>query len=272
MLPLLNRSLPLTDPPLLRSSSPSIGRLHHELLESLRFRVQGIQASPSQSCRLAPARLACLFSGGLDCTVICRLAHDLLPLSEPVDLLNVAFENPRAVAAARASADSPYDHCPDRATGRRSHAELQRACPSRLWRFIEVRAHIINALHVTDCVDQCSLPRSTRSPRGDHFPDAPAQHRDGPLDFLRIPLCCKRRWHSHGQPIHYAGARAPLRPRCGRAVCRLHASRKSLFPTRPARSRAGVRPRHQSARQAQPGPRRPHHRALGTRSTLPVPR
>jgi len=90
-------------------------------------------------------RLAVLFSGGLDCSILARLCHDVLPLSEPIDLVNVAFENPRVVAAAKARApdqSSPslhfYGRCPDRMTGLSTYAELLRICPGRRWNFVAV--------------------------------------------------------------------------------------------------------------------------------------
>jgi hypothetical protein len=43
------------------------------------------------------ARLAVLFSGGIDCTILALLADKYIPLDEPIDLLNVGFENPRAL-------------------------------------------------------------------------------------------------------------------------------------------------------------------------------
>ena len=44
---------------------------------------------PSHGCE--HPKLAILFSGGIDSTVIAALTDRILPLSEPVDLLNVAF-------------------------------------------------------------------------------------------------------------------------------------------------------------------------------------
>ena len=82
-------------------------------------------------------RVAVLFSGGLDCTILARMCDDLLPSSEPIDLLNVAFENPRIHSNLEPGA-SPYELCPDRITGRSSHAELTEVCPGRDWRFVEV--------------------------------------------------------------------------------------------------------------------------------------
>lgn len=80
----------------------------------------------------------------------------VLPTGEPIDLLNVAFENPRALAAAKSVAshgkskkgqvdtngeqdrtDSMYD-VPDRLTGRSSVQVLRRVHPDREWRFVEV--------------------------------------------------------------------------------------------------------------------------------------
>lgn len=69
-----------------------------------------------------------------------------------IDLLNVAFENPRVVAQLRkdhAKNNGPngevdvdsidfYEACPDRITGRKSFAELQRVCPGRAFRFVAV--------------------------------------------------------------------------------------------------------------------------------------
>ena len=87
------------------------------------------------------ARIAVLFSGGLDCTVLARIAHDLLPLHEPVDLLNVAFENPRihkTGPSADGSTNASFELCPDRITGRASYTELREICPGREWRFIAI--------------------------------------------------------------------------------------------------------------------------------------
>jgi len=86
------------------------------------------------------ARLAVLFSGGLDCSVIAWLIHALLPRNEVIDLINVAFENPRTVAAQKTKPGDVYNVCPDRVTGRAGWEELRRlSAGKRNWRFIEVR-------------------------------------------------------------------------------------------------------------------------------------
>lgn len=89
------------------------------------------------------------------------MAHDILGKNEPIDLLNVAFENPRVHKRPKDSSDpgnySPYELCPDRVTGRASFAELQRVCPDREWRFIAIdvpyeetlahRSEVVSLIH-----------------------------------------------------------------------------------------------------------------------------
>jgi len=65
------------------------------------------------------------------------MCHELLPLTDTIDLLNVAFENPRIHAKLEAGVD-PYELCPDRITGRSSHHELMAVCPGRVWRFVQI--------------------------------------------------------------------------------------------------------------------------------------
>ena len=103
-----------------------------------------------------------LFSGGVDCTVIARVLHDILSKELEIDLLNVAFENPRVVRAAGASqtpetAQSAYSLCPDRIIGLSSYSELLTVCPGRTWRFVSIdipysetqahRSRVISLIH-----------------------------------------------------------------------------------------------------------------------------
>jgi hypothetical protein len=80
--------------------SSSVRHLEHELYESLKLRVLNIP-SPPAAAAIEEVRFAVLFSGGLDCTVLARIAHDIVPANQCIDLLNVAFENPRVIQAAR---------------------------------------------------------------------------------------------------------------------------------------------------------------------------
>lgn len=148
--------------------------LHDYLRESLKHRILNIPVPPGLDSA-HNVRVAVLFSGGLDCTVLARIAHDILPLGDHIDLINVAFENPRVIHAIQntpksknqaslhlqnrytlnfpearpleraSSLLSPFESCPDRETGRKAFQELQNVCPNRVWRFIAVhdtQAHI----------------------------------------------------------------------------------------------------------------------------------
>jgi hypothetical protein len=84
-------------------------------------------------------RIAVLFSGGLDCSVLAWIIHTLLPPGESIDLINVAFENPRFIANQKIPAEEVYNMCPDRITGHAGWEELCRLSKSsRQFRFIEV--------------------------------------------------------------------------------------------------------------------------------------
>lgn len=106
------------------------------------------------------ASVGVLFSGGIDSAVLAFLADRYVPADEPIDLLNVAFENPRKQAKnqnpnrkkknprnaggeaerthAVASDSSTTYFVPDRETGLEGLAELRRLCPHRIWNFVEV--------------------------------------------------------------------------------------------------------------------------------------
>lgn len=139
------------------------------------MRVSNVPRPPAAKTTTS-SKIAVLFSGGLDCTVLARMAHDILPLSQEIDLLNVAFENPRVLKAAQdfqhkmtkktkknisntyheqqsiqpqiedvmsktfsnGDSISLYEDCPDRITGRKAFEELKLVCKERTWRFVEV--------------------------------------------------------------------------------------------------------------------------------------
>ncbi|KAG9041492.1 hypothetical protein FS837_012198 [Tulasnella sp. UAMH 9824] len=161
LIPPLNNTLPSTEIQETWSSpSPGIKQALEDFLNVLNQAVElRVQHVPHHH-PVGPgfARVAVLFSGGIDCTVLAYLAHKHLPLSEPIDLLNVAFENPRTLKAASkppgkckktrnsseaAEQDVPeqgrstYD-VPDRLTGREETEELRRCCPERTWNFVEI--------------------------------------------------------------------------------------------------------------------------------------
>lgn len=109
------------------------------------------------------ARVAVLFSGGIDSTICAFLAAKHVPLDEPIDLLNIAFENPRKIRAQVdgnvggikkkrlnvVQDDRPvggrvlerYDPgylVPDRSAGLYELEELRSLCPGRQWNFVEI--------------------------------------------------------------------------------------------------------------------------------------
>lgn len=141
---------------------PSIDTLSQKLFSSLSHRVLNVPEPPGSSKN--PPRIAVLFSGGLDCALLARLIHETLPQSYEIDLLNVAFENPRLMRALKVDESqissfkpSAYAICPDRITGVSSHSELLQVCPGRVWRFVSIdiaysetlthRREIINLMH-----------------------------------------------------------------------------------------------------------------------------
>lgn len=168
----------------LNLASNAVGELRTHLLESLKLRILQVPIPPGIDSE-HNVRVAVLFSGGLDCTVLARLAHDILPDDQHIDLINVAFENPRVVQAAdnaarkkKSSGDtikgpssqvndaavslvsSPYERCPDRETGRKAHAELQSICPRRKWRFVAVRSNeILISIVCSHNAGKCSVYR-----------------------------------------------------------------------------------------------------------------
>jgi asparagine synthetase B (glutamine-hydrolysing) len=120
--------------------------LHQALFRSLKSRIQCIPVHKDNQ----RARLAILFSGGLDCTIIAGMAHSIVPIGEPIDLLNVAFENPR-------KSNSTFD-VPDRITGRKSHQELCRKFPERMWNFVEINVSFIEYMNAKPRVTRLMNP------------------------------------------------------------------------------------------------------------------
>lgn len=146
--------------------APSVLRLEEHLRRSLSLRILDIPEPPAirgESAAQCSPHLAILFSGGLDCTVLARLAHDVLPLNEDIDLLNVAFENPRIhkLGSSGNGTESAYELCPDRITGRASYAELQRVCPSRIWRFLAINIPYTETLQHRQAVITLMHPHNT---------------------------------------------------------------------------------------------------------------
>ncbi|KAF8455130.1 asparagine synthase-domain-containing protein [Terfezia claveryi] len=200
--PPLNRTFPPSIPPhplTLDSKAPH--ELKVLLQEAVRLRVQHIY-TPGQPLHEADglekkkSKVGILFSGGLDCTVIARLAHEVLPHHEPIDLLNVAFENPRVVEARTNGPTPPKNHkkkklkdstaelngatpapapdtqtppvpidpyslCPDRQTCISSLRDLQSSCPTRTFNLILINIPLSETLSHRQSVVDLIYPHNT---------------------------------------------------------------------------------------------------------------
>ncbi|CAE6536819.1 unnamed protein product [Rhizoctonia solani] len=169
----LNRTIPPES--LSPISVEQIEEFISRLDDSVRSRVANIPSNNVDSLQSETpvARLGVLFSGGIDSSVVAYLADSHIPRDEPIDLLNVGFENPRTlgvpqnkaiqtakvqrkrdkkerkkglyapqtqeVPATRVVDEPPktgtYD-VPDRLTGLQQLEELKRLCPHRKWNFV----------------------------------------------------------------------------------------------------------------------------------------
>jgi asparagine synthetase B (glutamine-hydrolysing) len=142
----------------LRPETDHVQKLGIALRKSLEVRIRHVRESVSSASD--ESRIAVLFSGGLDCTILARICHDLLPLTETIDLHNVAFQNPR-IHAKLSDDESPYELCPDRITGRSSYTELITVCPQRRWRFIEINVPYSETLAHRSNVMELMYPHNT---------------------------------------------------------------------------------------------------------------
>lgn len=161
----INRDLPCKPAGPLPIPISTVYDVHRELSASLHVRVADIPTfTPTYTLNCSDqtvSRVAILFSGGLDCTVLARLTHDLLKIEESIDLLNVAFYNPRTTAANTSRGSDPYELCPDRITGRSSFLELRRLCPGRRWRFVAINVPFSEVVEQRPLIVQLMSPHNT---------------------------------------------------------------------------------------------------------------
>lgn len=114
-----------------------ISELDHVLHDAVRKRVLSIQPYERESApeNSTGAKLAVLFSGGIDCLVIAAyigaiLSTDKASIPPIIDLLNVSFANKRT--------GKPCSENPDRILGKRAAEALQDAYPNVTYNFIEI--------------------------------------------------------------------------------------------------------------------------------------
>ncbi|KAJ1565750.1 Asparagine synthetase domain-containing protein 1 [Nowakowskiella sp. JEL0078] len=134
------------------------------LQKSVQRRAETIPDIIKETTNISPARLGILFSGGLDCMCLAAIVNKCIPENEPIDLLNVSFENPRiqkarneernkhkkkGLPAQNDSIDNETKkyEVPDRLTGIRSVEELRKIYPLREWRFVEINVPFEEAMN-----------------------------------------------------------------------------------------------------------------------------
>ncbi|XP_067638318.1 asparagine synthetase domain-containing protein CG17486 isoform X3 [Eurosta solidaginis] len=76
-------------------------------------------------------KIAVLFSGGIDCSILAAISNKYIPARDPIDLINVAFQKVGVFG------ETSWD-VPDRISAKTSLVELQKLCPQRRWNYVEV--------------------------------------------------------------------------------------------------------------------------------------
>ncbi|PWN21909.1 hypothetical protein BCV69DRAFT_281816 [Microstroma glucosiphilum] len=174
----------------------ALDALHATLLTSVARRVAAIGGQVAQDLSLTsssrsdynkPSPVAILFSGGLDSALLAWYTHLALPAQQSIDLLNVAFENPRVLQAAKNGREAERkgvgkDHLsltegassslsrfstPDRLLSHATLAQLQALSPGRQWNLVEIdvtyeeyqsaREDILAHMHPCESVMDLSL-------------------------------------------------------------------------------------------------------------------
>ena len=98
-------------------------------------------------------KVGILFSGGLDSSILAAIANKFVHKDESIDLINVAFEKPKASPINKIQGE--MYNVPDRKTGRQSYCELQSICPKRNWNFIEVTFLLILLINFSQQSIRC---------------------------------------------------------------------------------------------------------------------
>ncbi|KAJ1913041.1 hypothetical protein H4219_005377 [Mycoemilia scoparia] len=159
----------------------AITNLQTHLIKAIRDRAENIpnpvNNNNNNKSTTPDPRVCILFSGGIDCTIIAALLSQIIESKEePIELINVAFENPRQLKHKNAQKKNTLNpkgssqnlfNVPDRKTGRKSFMELRKIDPQREWRFIEVnvkyeevlewRNHVVNLINPNLSVMEYSI-------------------------------------------------------------------------------------------------------------------
>ncbi|KAF8559283.1 hypothetical protein OG21DRAFT_1493211 [Imleria badia] len=166
--------------PLLEAMEQLISRLDRSVM----LRVRDIPQAPGDG---GNAKVAVLFSGGIDSTMLAFFAHRHISPDEPIDLLNVAFENPRKLqvqldgnigalpknkrkqhlktmgVGSSGNDDKELSSyiVPDRVTGLQEVEELRRLCPGRVWNFVEIDIPYEDSQAARSAVEATMYPSRT---------------------------------------------------------------------------------------------------------------
>ncbi|XP_050423030.1 asparagine synthetase domain-containing protein CG17486 [Adelges cooleyi] len=125
-----NSQLEMSDLLLDQELNTNVNHLIHFLSQSVEKRTTIVP----KACKMCEfkcdhAKIAILFSGGIDSAILALLASNFVEFDEPIDLLNVSFEKPT---------DLGNYNCPDRQTCLNTLEELKKLCPTRCWNLIEL--------------------------------------------------------------------------------------------------------------------------------------
>ncbi|CAL8081527.1 unnamed protein product [Calicophoron daubneyi] len=94
------------------------------------------------------AHFAVLFSGGVDSTVIAALCDRYVPPDQPIDLINVAFDQKGSTDSKSGAAKPiPASEAPDRRTSLESLKELRHIAPNRKWQLVMVDVSVEELQH-----------------------------------------------------------------------------------------------------------------------------
>ncbi|KAK4050760.1 hypothetical protein OIO90_004982 [Microbotryomycetes sp. JL221] len=210
-IPMTSQLLPInteTNEPIITSEYQLlINTFHQELLKAVEKRVTHLPLPGSSLSTInnenqdEPARVAILFSGGIDCTLLAFLTDQILIQFEnqnnkkqKIDLINVAFENPRSLnikSKVKRNNKSKVNenqeetnslknqfefqqnneiekdeeqlkyNVPDRQTGLESLKELKKLRPNRIWQFVEVNVPYEEMLEHRQKVIDLMYPSNT---------------------------------------------------------------------------------------------------------------
>jgi asparagine synthetase B (glutamine-hydrolysing) len=137
--------------PRLTLQSRHLSTLENLLLESLTLRVQNIPGT-------SDCPIAVLFSGGLDSTLLAYYCDQVLKAETPIDLINVAFQNPRV----HKNVDKdPFAQCPDRITGHSAWESLRKICSKRQYRLICVNVPYVEYQQELPIIKKLMHPHNT---------------------------------------------------------------------------------------------------------------